>query len=242
MRLCYGAPRFSEDLDFVGGRDFNRRRLVAMKDCLDHYIGRRYGLEVMIKEPGELRDEPEYAGLNVDKWRITVVTAPGRRHLPRQRIKIEVTNIPAYSRIPRSLQTNYDFLPDGYGDTLIMTETLDEIMADKLVSLVNTQRYVRHRDIWDLRWLKQNGAVINHEWVKNKIKDYRITDYELKLESIWQDLPVIVHGDEFKAEMARFLPMEVQERTFKKDKFCDFLAGEIRGMLDEVRRELGVSF
>ncbi len=235
LRLCYGSTRYSEDLDFVGGLDFNSRRLMSMKDCLEQHIGRRYELEVDVKEPRDLRNEPEYALLNIDKWRISVTTAPGRRHFPRQRIKIEVANIPAYSRVPRSLLTNYDFLPDGYGDTLVMSETLDEIMADKLVSLVNTRHYVRHRDIWDLRWLKQKGALIRHDWVRNKIKDYRITDFESRLERLWRDLPDIVHGDGFKSEMARFLPMEVQERTFIKDKFRDFLAGEIREMLDDLR-------
>ena len=238
LRLCYGSTRYSEDLDFVGGLDFNSRRLMSMKDCLEQYIGRCYELEVDVKEPRDLRNEPEYAWLNIDKWRISVTTAPGRRHLPRQRIKIEVANIPAYSRVPRSLLTNYDFLPDGYGDTLVMSETLDEIMADKLVSLVNTRHYVRHRDIWDLRWLKQKNALIRHDWVRNKIKDYRITDFESRLESLWRDLPDIVHGDGFKSEMARFLPMEVQERTFIKDKFRDFLAGEIREMLNDLRESV----
>jgi predicted nucleotidyltransferase component of viral defense system len=118
LRLCYGSTRSSEDLYFVGGLDFNSRRLMSMKDCLEQYIGRRYELEVDVKEPRDLRNEPEYARLNIDKWRISVTTAPGQRHLPRQRIKIEVASIPAYSRVPRSLLTNYDFLPDGYGDIL----------------------------------------------------------------------------------------------------------------------------
>ncbi|MBS3779866.1 MAG: hypothetical protein KGY41_05695, partial [Desulfovermiculus sp.] len=101
-----------------------------------------------------------------------------------------------------------------------------------------TQDYVRHRDIWDLRWLKQNGAVIKSEWVMYKIKDYRATDYQSKLESLWRDLPAIVHGEAFKSEMTRFLPMDVQERTLRKNKFCDFLTGEIRAMLDTVREAL----
>jgi len=235
LRLCYGAARFSEDLDFVGGGSFDRRQLVSMKECLEQYIGNRYGLEVTVREPRELNNEPEHEGLHVERWQIAVVTMPGHKRLPRQRIKIEVVNVPAYSRVPRSLRANYDFLPDGYGDTLVMTETLEEIMADKLVSLVASQRYVRHRDIWDLRWLRQNGAEIKHDWLKNKISDYRITDYELKLKNLWQELPSIVHGDPFKSEMARFLPFEVQERTFRKDKFCDFLVGEIREMLDNIR-------
>jgi predicted nucleotidyltransferase component of viral defense system len=240
LRLCYGAPRFSEDLDFAGGRDFAGRQMAKMKECLEHYIGARYKLDVRVREPRELRADPDHDGLTVDKWQLTVVSAPGQRHLPRQRIKIEVANVPAYSRIPRALQTNYDFLPDGYGDTLVLTETLDEIMADKLVSLVNTQRYVRHRDIWDLRWLKQAGTTINHEWVNNKIHDYRVNDYDLKLESIRQRLPEIIHGEGFKSEMARFLPVEAQERTFMKDKFCDYLTSEVRRMLDEVRRGMSV--
>ena len=239
LRLCYGSTRYSEDLDFVGGKDFNSQRLMSMKACLEHYIGRRYALEVDVKEPRDLRDEPEYASLNIDKWRISVTTAPGQRQLPRQRIKIEVANVPACSRVPRSLRTNYDFLPDGYGDTLVMSETLDEIMADKLVSLVNARHYVRHRDIWDLRWIKQNGAGIRRDWVRNKIKDYRITDFESRLENLWLDLPNIVHGESFQSEMARFLPMDVQERTFRKGKFCDFLAGEIRSMLDDIRISAG---
>jgi hypothetical protein len=87
-----------------------------------------------------------------------------------------------------------------------------------------------------LRWLKQAGTAINHEWVNNKIDDYYVNDYDLKLESVWQRLPEIIHGEAFKLEMARFLPMDVQERTFMKDKFCDYLTSEIRGLLDEVRR------
>jgi len=238
LRLCHGSPRFSEDLDFAGGPDFAGRQLKAIKSCVEHYVGQRYDLEVSVKEPAELKGEADYAGLTVDKWQIAVVTAPRRRDLPKQRIKVEVANIPAYSREPRPLLVNYDFLPDGYGDTLIITETLDEVMADKLISLVNTVRYVRHRDIWDLRWLKQHGARPNLTWVRQKIRDYGIADYPDKLAAMWQRLPDIVHGSQFRQEMARFIPTEVQERTLKKDKFYDFLVVEIRDLLQDLKRAL----
>jgi predicted nucleotidyltransferase component of viral defense system len=55
LRLCYGATRFSEDLDFAGGRNFAGTVLKDMKSCLEHYIGKRYNLEVTVKEPHELR-------------------------------------------------------------------------------------------------------------------------------------------------------------------------------------------
>ena len=168
LRLCYGGNRFSEELDFVGGSDFSSKKLTTMKQCIEEYIGKRYGLEVTVKEPNILKQEPEYAELKIDKWQISIVTAPKRKDVPKQRIKIEVANVPAYTRHTLPLTKNYDFLPDGYEDTLIYVETLNEIMADKLVSLPATRRYIRYRDIWDLTWLQQQGAALDVDLVRKK--------------------------------------------------------------------------
>lgn len=238
LRLCYGSSRFSEDLDFVGGRGFTRRQMEPIRGCVEHYIGRRYGLEVQVREPADLRSEREYADLKIDKWQVTVVTSPEHSHTPRQRIKIEVANIDACSREPRALQVNYPFLPDGYGDLLVLTETLDEIMADKLVFLVNTTGYIRHRDIWDLRWLRHQGARIRADWVWHKVSDYRIDDYVEKLQSMTDRLPGIIHGDAFRQEMTRFLPADALSRTLQKPKFLQHLAMELTGVMSELQREI----
>jgi predicted nucleotidyltransferase component of viral defense system len=226
LRLCYGARRFSEDLDFVGGRHFNTAQLLNMKSCIERYVGERYGLEVTVKEPKELAREPEFRHVRVHKWQIRVVTAPARPDLPKQMIKIEVANIAAYTRVPQLLRHNYDFLPDGYDDLVIMVESLDEIMADKLVALVDCTAYVRHRDIWDLHWLKQQGATLNGEWVRNKLRDYGALDYDTKAEALILRLPEIIHGKEFRDQMSRFIPLEIQEGTLLKDKFLALLENE----------------
>ncbi len=238
LRLCYGSPRFSEDLDFVGGKTFTRVQLEPIKDCIERYIGQRYGLKVTVKEPKELQQKREYADLLIDKWQISVVTAPQHKHIPQQRIKVEVANIDAYSREPRALQLNYTFLPEGYGDTLVLTESLDEVMADKLVSLVNTTGYVRNRDIWDLRWLKQQGATLRVDWVVRKISDYHIADYPEKLALMLERLPQIIEGEVFQREISRFIPQEVAERTLQKPKFYQFLTTEVSGVLKQVRAAL----
>ena len=226
LRLCYGSQRFSEDLDFVGGKDFAVAQLLNMKSCIERHVGERYGMEVTVKEPKELAQEPEHRHVQVHKWQIRVVTAPGRRDLPKQMIKIEVANIPAYTRVPQLLRRNYDFLPDGYGDLVVLVESLDEIMADKLISLVDCTAYIRHRDIWDLHWLQQEGAKFEGELVRNKLKDYSATDYKAKTARLVGRLPEIIHGKEFRDQMSRFIPLDVQERTLSKEKFLTLLGNE----------------
>jgi predicted nucleotidyltransferase component of viral defense system len=238
LRLCYGSQRFSEGLDFVGGPDFSASALLDMKSSIERYISGRYGLEVSVKEPKDLTREPEYRHVKVHKWQIRIITAPERRDLPKQMIKIEVANVPAYTRVPQMLRQNYDFLPDGYGDLIILAESLDEIMADKLVSLADCTAYVRHRDIWDLHWLRQQGAKLDAQLVARKVEDYGAADYVVKVERFIERLPAIVRGADFRNQMTRFLPSDVQERTLSKDKFLALLIAQTASSLLEAGRSL----
>ncbi|MCG8465671.1 MAG: nucleotidyl transferase AbiEii/AbiGii toxin family protein [Xanthomonadales bacterium] len=238
LRLCHGANRFSEDLDFAGGKEFSAAQLAEMKECIEAYIGGRYGLEVIVKEPSQLKKDPKYTDLKIDKWQIAVVTSPERKDIPRQKIKLEVANVPAYTREPLPMGANYDFLPDGYEDTLIMTETLDEVMADKLVSLPATQNYVRNRDIWDLSWLKQQGAQIREDLVQQKLNDYGIEGYEVMLGTMIGRIPEIVAGNQFKDEMRRFTPSNIFERTLGQEKFEHFLVKNITQILKGLQSQI----
>ncbi|HEA15813.1 MAG TPA: nucleotidyl transferase AbiEii/AbiGii toxin family protein [Pseudoalteromonas prydzensis] len=238
LRLCYGGNRFSEDLDFAGGKDFSSVMLADMKACIEKYIGGRYGLEVSVKEPKELREDPKYAELSIDKWQIAVVTFPERKDLPKQKIKLEVANIPAYTKEPLSLQANYDFLPDGYSDALILTETLDEVMADKIISLPATTKYVRHRDIWDLAWLQQQGATLQMDLVKSKIADYKLEQFDVLLANLIERLSALIKSDAFIAEMKRFLPTDVFDRTLALDKFQAYLTSTLIKLFKTVQDEL----
>lgn len=238
LRLCYGGNRFSEDLDFAGGVDFSSAMLADMKSCIEKYIGERYGLEVNVKEPKELKEDPKYAELSIDKWQIAVVTSPERKDLPKQKIKVEVANIPAYTKEPLPLKANYEFLPDGYSDTLILTETLDEVMADKIISLPATTKYVRHRDIWDLAWLQQQDAKLNMELVNNKVADYKIEQYDELLATLLEKLPELVTSEAFIEEMRRFLPTDVFDRTLALEKFQMYLKNTLVKLFKNVQDEL----
>ncbi len=238
LRLCYGSNRYSEDLDFAGGYDFNTKTMSEMKDVIEKYIGARYGLEVTVKEPHSLKREPEYTELRIDKWQIAIVTAPGQKDIPKQRIKLEVSNIPAYTKVPLPLKQNYEFLPDGYRDTLIYVESLDEILADKIISLPATRKYVRHRDIWDLMWLQQEGATINKDLIENKINDYKIDGFLDMLDARINSVDDIVNSRAFEQEMRRFLSQDAYDRTLGKDKFRPFLTSNLVTLLTSVKKEL----
>jgi len=239
LRLCYGANRFSEDLGFAGGSNYSSKHLMSMKTCIEDYVGGRYGLEVNVKEPATLKkEESSYAEIKVDKWQISITTAPERKEIARQRIKIEVANIPTYTRTTQALKRNYDFLPDGYEDTLIFTETLNEIMADKLVALPATRRYVRHRDVWDLLWLQQQGAVLDVGLVSKKIRDYQISDFKQMLEDRIASVHGIVDSKAFSDEMKRFLPTNVYDRTLGQQKFKAYLVTELTQLLEKLHAGL----
>jgi predicted nucleotidyltransferase component of viral defense system len=234
LRLCYGAHRFSEDLDFVIGEDVPAGTFQGISSAVSDQVGKRYGLAVRVKEPKELAQEPGNRRVIVDKWQIRILTAPERRDLPQQMIKVEIARVPAYTREPRSLQTHYDFLPDGYRDLIVLVESLDEILADKLVSLPACTAYVRHRDIWDMHWLRQQGARPDATMVARKIRDYGVADYGDLNALLIERLSGIVQGKEFRDQMSRFIPQDVQERTLLKDRFLELLERETAEILREV--------
>jgi len=230
LRLCYGSHRFSEDLDFATSANFDFTKLEEMAKELKSYLGDRYGLEVDVKPPKGKTPEQLQGNILIDKWQVSVTTSPERRDMPRQKIKIEVATVPAHEPQLTQLKRNYDFLPSGYEDLLIRAETPTEILADKLVAFpVTLASHVRHRDIWDIQWLRQTqGAKIRPDLVARKIDDYGVTDYGDKLTETLERLDEVILGADFRAEMTRFLPQDRVDATFNKDGFLPFLSSELR--------------
>lgn len=238
LRLCYGADRYSEDLDFAGGPDFSMARFATLKNRVKSHVGGRYGLEVTVKEPKSNEKQPVRSGVNVDQWRVSIATDPGRRDLPKQRVHIEIASVPAYTSEVRKLRVNYDFLPDGYGDLLLLVESLDEIMADKLLALAASRERVRHRDIWDLAWLRQRGATVRPDLVGRKIIDYGVVGYPALLDSLIEKAPSIISGKSFQNEMKRFLPQDRYQNSFGDPKFERYLTGTITDLYTELKTGL----
>ncbi len=215
LRLCYGASRYSEDLDFAGGPDFSIARLRNLKSCLEDTLPKEYRIEVEVTNP------TSDAAL-VRKWRIRINTTPERPDLPMQKISLEVAAVRAYTSVPRMLRLNYDGLPSSYADVIVRAESETEIMADKLESFICSS-HVRYRDVWDLFWLKRRPGVdieAARELRASKAVDYGEADrYADCLPVMLKTLPEIVEGVDLREQLRRFLPSSVFGKTMERPDF-----------------------
>jgi predicted nucleotidyltransferase component of viral defense system len=234
LRLCRGSNRFSEDLNFAGGVEFNAAMLGNMKEAIESYIGGRYGLLVKVKEPTEHIFRNESANIWVDHWQVSVETAPARRDLPKQKIKIQVANVPAYTSELLPLKINYPQL-QGYGGVIFTrTETINEVLADKVLAFPASIKYIRHRDIWDIAWLIQQGAKPDTDMVKWKVADYKTQNYENLVREAIAHLPKITNSKEFLQQMRRFIDAQTFERTLAKDEFLGYLIDTVVTVFEEM--------
>lgn len=243
LRLCRGSDRFSEDLDFAGGREFSADSMRRISDCIKKRIGDRFGLKVSVKEPTPHR---EGSIVTVDKWMIKIETNPGSPDIPRQKIKLEIANIPAYTREIVPLMINYSVLA-GMNNVFVAAESIDEILADKVVALptsiskwqdgdlVSTPSRIRHRDIWDLAWLSRQGAKLVPEMVVAKISDYGIEKFDSLLDRAIQEIPEISSGDNFRMQMKRFIKSDAYEKVFGVQGFDVYLSNAVVAILQEMK-------
>lgn len=191
---------------------------------------------------------PDYENVRVDKWQVSVETSPERRDMPRQRIKLEIANIPAYTSELVPLRQNYDFLL-GYGYLLVNAESIDEILADKVVAFPVSVKNIRYRDIWDIAWLQQQGAQLDPTLVERKLADYHIEGYEQLLKSAIDRLPDLIDGKAFSDQMTRFIDADTLARALRNPGFGGYLkstVGKVLGSMaahfDGTRNESGEGF
>lgn len=232
LRLCYGLKRFSEDLDFAGGTDFNFEMLKRMKYVIESYVGARYGLQVDVVEPKYQLAAESKAEVRVLKWKMSITTRPDRKDLPRQKIRIEVANVPAHTRKLKPIINNYTFLPDGYSQIFVYVESLDEILADKILAFAE-RKFIKYRDIWDLQWLTQKKANLQMQIIKHKIVDYKTKNFPNLLQNRLSTLDKEINSTAFYNEMSRFLDEDALE-ILQKEGFKDYVVDVIRDLGTQV--------
>lgn len=233
LRACYGSNRLSEDLDFTGGQTFRRESLETLGEVLVRTLEEKYGLNVAVAAP--IKD----AG-PVDTWRVKVTTRPGRPDLPEQHIHVDVCAVPSYQRRPMVLRQPYA-VDMGTAGLIIQAQRREEILADKWIAFALRPNRVKHRDLWDIAWLMQQGVDLPIDLVAAKVADHRQTA-EAYSERLATRVRQVCEGQrlrgEFVDEIRRFLPVAVVAGTVEKPEFWAYLTDLIARESERVLRHL----
>ena len=189
LRLFYGNPRFSEDLDFVlkKGETFDVTRNIS-------------SMRAFVEDTFPFIQK---AILNVqrndDQMQRLVLKITGKP-FKRIRTHLELAYVPSYHNKPKIL----DYPPIN---PIVRVEESYEILADKLVALGN-RPYLKGRDVWDIYFLTtEKNIAIPWHLVFQKARDYGTTPSNLKKnilkasERLGKEGLPILHN-----EMMRFLP------------------------------------
>lgn len=231
LRACYGSQRLSEDLDFTGGADFAKEALADLGKVLLERLEVKYGLPVEVSAP--CREEG-----NVDTWKLRVVTRPERKHLPAQRINIDICALPSHDRRPMMLRNHYA-VDMGTAGLILQVQSREEIFADKVVALSLRPNRIKNRDLWDIVWLHQQGVALPPALVLRKVTDRR-QDPVWFLQQLQQRQDLLladpVCRKDFLHEMRRFLPPPLISETLEQPDFWTFLVNLVADSCEQVRR------
>jgi predicted nucleotidyltransferase component of viral defense system len=218
LRACYGSSRLSEDLDFTGGSDFQRSDLAELARVLVDRLQTRYGLPVSVSEPVK-------TGGQVSTWKLTIETRPGRKHLPAQRIHLDICAIPSHDPRPMMLRNLYG-IDLGTSGLILQAQSREEILADKVIALAYRENRIKNRDLWDIAWLIQQGIEFPVQLIQLKIGDHQREPAEFT--ALLKDRIAALKTqpelrDEFMKEMRRFLPAATVRDTIEKKPYWDYL-------------------
>ena len=220
LRLCYGNNRHSEDLNFVlkdEKVDFDEALFKEFEKIFVSTIRNKYNLEAELSYPKENEDF-------VKKWTAKVFLPISHR---KAKINIEICDVPSYDNKVMNVINHYSLKNND--DLIIRVESLEEILADKILAL-GCRKYIKYRDIWDIKWLLDKNTSINLEWINNKISDYHASNFPMKLAQKLEELQENkeAHNNGFINEMSRF----VKPVLFEKYKKLDFFAETIDEVLE----------
>ncbi len=218
LRACYGSPRLSEDLDFAGGVNFDPTRLADLASILEKTLLKKYGLPVKVSDPTHEEG-------NVSTWKLRLQTRPATKHLPSQRIHIDICAIPSHHPRPAMLRNAYG-INMGTDGLILQAQTLEEILADKWIALAFRPNRIKHRDLWDIIWLNRQGIQLDASLTIEKLNDRQQTrlHYFDTLQNRLIDLKTNdTHHHNFQKEMERFLPATDIKESIHRPEFWDVL-------------------
>jgi hypothetical protein len=200
-----------------------------MGQILAKSLHNKYGLKVLVSEP--IKDKQ-----NVDTWKVAIETRVGSKHLPAQRINLDICALPPYEKRPMLLLNPYG-VDMGTSGLIMQAQSREEIYADKLIVFAFRPNRIKYRDLWDILWLHSQGLRPKLELIPNKLKDRHHTmeqflnSFGERLQSLKEKPELAI---EFKQEMARFLPAEQAKKVLEQEG----LWGSIIYLIEDLGKQI----
>jgi hypothetical protein len=230
LRMCYNSSRLSEDLDFNGGHNFKPSDFEGLESEIQTYIQNKYETDVWVNKPSDKRQGDTVS------WKISIIKEASRPDLPRQKMHIDVCAIPSFDIEKRPLINHYNIVVPTEG-ILVPVQSLQEMLADKLIALAYRARPIKPRDIWDIVWIKQRGTNLSKILVEKKLiarqkqtEDFRQA-LSVQLGKLMSEDEV---RDDFNMEMSRFIPKQTKERTLDNPEYWPYVQGEVNAIVSEL--------
>ena len=229
LRACYGSPRLSEDLDFTGGRDFEAGQLSDMGTVLEHTLLEKYGLDVHVSAP--VREEG-----NTRTWKIRMQTRPASKHLPAQRIHIDICALPSHQSRPSLLRNPYG-VNMGTEGLILQVQSREEILADKWVALALRPNRIMYRDLWDILWLTRQDIQLGTSLVYQKLDDRNVSGTVFSA-ALHQRVSALENDPQhcrlFRQEMERFIFAADQREVLGDSRFWNMLVFQLKEQCEDL--------
>lgn len=152
----YGNPRLSEDLDFAAPRESLGELAETLGRVIASSVSGLVDADVNVKSPR--KDKLSASHVPLARWTVSLNLTPDNPSLPLERLKIEVAGVPVHQKV-LGVATYIPGIPApiGASDAIVAAESIEELLADKIVSFAMTE-HPRFRDAWDIAWLIRRGA------------------------------------------------------------------------------------
>jgi predicted nucleotidyltransferase component of viral defense system len=231
IRWVYGGTRFSEDLDFV--TDLSADNINKIISNVSRKIH-----NACIAQFGPGQSEQKQKKSRKDAFKVFFIFRP-QAHRERIAVKLEFEAL-KHDHKPDIMKTVLRDLPSvsgllttgklimAYSSSVILVETPEEILADK-IRAVYERTYLKGRDIYDIWWLTKRHLV-KPSWsgTKAKLEIYQSDFFPAREAGYFQqkkNAKEIIGA--LNTDLPRFIPQEIysvyRENDFKE--FIDTLKG-----------------
>lgn len=231
LRILYGLPRFSEDLDFAllhTEKNFAwQKYLTAINDEL-----KTYGYDVEIQDRSKVDQAVKKAFLKDNSiGKVLAFNYPNILHLKKIKIKLEIDTNP-----PLGAESEIKYL-DFPLPFSVLAQTLPSSFAGKIHALL-CREYTKGRDWFDFIWYISHQTQVNYVLLTNALKQtgpwhaeeitinkkWLITELQKKINAISWEKVVADVGSFLRPQDQKSL--EVWKKEFfisLLDKMSDYL-------------------